>query len=333
MVKRFLFIFALIIFGSQITYSQDPEFSQFYANRLYLNPAFAGEVICPRVAMNYRNQWPALGSTYVTYSASYDQYVDFLQGGIGFHVFRDVQGDGAITSTYASLMYAYTFPVNRNFSVKAALQYSVYQRRLAWDFVFPSMIHPLYGVIYPDTEYDTQMEEYLGDFNVNKWLDVSAGMLGFSKDYYFGIAVHHLTQPTESFRENSDAVLPAKWTGHFGTNIPITGRNLKKGELFISPNILYQQQMNFQQLNYGIYANRKNFVVGVWLRQNFNFHYDSFIVLLGFSHDKIKTAYSYDLTISQLRNQTLGAHEVSVIYQFPCPEKKKKFRQISCPSF
>ncbi|MFT5922039.1 MAG: hypothetical protein ACI8TS_001371, partial [Flavobacteriales bacterium] len=38
--------------------AQDPEFTQFYANPLYLNPAFAGTARCPRLVMNYRNQWP-----------------------------------------------------------------------------------------------------------------------------------------------------------------------------------------------------------------------------------------------------------------------------------
>ncbi|MGM0478992.1 MAG: type IX secretion system membrane protein PorP/SprF, partial [Bacteroidota bacterium] len=34
--------------------AQDPQFSQFYANPIYLNPAFAGSHGCPRFAANYR---------------------------------------------------------------------------------------------------------------------------------------------------------------------------------------------------------------------------------------------------------------------------------------
>ncbi|MBD3636284.1 MAG: type IX secretion system membrane protein PorP/SprF, partial [Crocinitomicaceae bacterium] len=36
--------------------SQDPEFTQFYANPIYLNPAMAGTHGCPRVCINHRNQ-------------------------------------------------------------------------------------------------------------------------------------------------------------------------------------------------------------------------------------------------------------------------------------
>src|ERR1700761_772165 len=75
--------------------AQDPQFTQFYANPLYLNPAFAGTARCPRIAMNYRNQWPNLGqgASYVTYSASYDMHVNALAGGIGVLVTTDNQAN------------------------------------------------------------------------------------------------------------------------------------------------------------------------------------------------------------------------------------------------
>ncbi|MBI4645805.1 MAG: PorP/SprF family type IX secretion system membrane protein [Bacteroidia bacterium] len=332
MERRRQLLVAVFLVSSYITNAQDPEFTQFYANRLYLNPAFAGEVKCPRFSINYRNQWPKLGSTYVTYSMSGDMYVRWVQGGVGVNIFQDVQGHGAIKTTHISMIYSYTLNVSRKFSVKGALQPSYYQKRLSWDFVFPEMIDPLYGVIFPSNETTYQQQNYWDKLNVD-YFDVSAGLIGFSEDYYFGLAVHHLTAPSETHRDNSDAVLPRKFTVHFGTNIPITGRNLKKGELYLSPNLLFQQQQNFQQLNYGVYVNRKSIVVGVWLRQNFRFHYDAFVVLLGYSSKKYKFGYSYDLTVSKLRNQTLGAHEVSYSMTFNCKPPKQKFRTISCPSF
>ena len=73
----FLILFAAVLAVASLqANAQDPAFSQFYANPLYLNPAFAGSDICPRMSLNFRDQWPGIGKTYVTYSASYDQYVD-----------------------------------------------------------------------------------------------------------------------------------------------------------------------------------------------------------------------------------------------------------------
>ena len=54
-----LFILLAISFTLEVK-AQDPEFTQFYANPLYLNPAFAGSARCPRIVMNYRNQWPGM---------------------------------------------------------------------------------------------------------------------------------------------------------------------------------------------------------------------------------------------------------------------------------
>ncbi|MCG8577246.1 MAG: type IX secretion system membrane protein PorP/SprF, partial [Flavobacteriales bacterium] len=56
--------FTLLISGT--SWSQDPEFTQFYANPIYLNPAFAGSHGCPRLNLNHRNQWPSISGAFVT---------------------------------------------------------------------------------------------------------------------------------------------------------------------------------------------------------------------------------------------------------------------------
>ncbi len=322
-----LFFSALAFFSYKGTYGQDPEFTQFYANMLYLNPAFAGSDKCPRVGLSYRNQWPKLGSTYVTYSFAYDQRVDFLEGGLGLLIYQDVQANGALNTFSANGMYSYSITINRYFYIRGGFEVSFLQKHLGDNFIFPDMIDPLYGPIFPTNEEEIEMAYTKNIF------DFSAGVLGFTKNHYFGIAVHHLTQPVESFRGNHDAVLPRKFTLHYGTTIPLRARGFRRGELSISPNFLFQQQRDFQQFNYGLYLNRKSIVAGLWIRQNFKFHYDAVMFLIGYIQKKIKFAYSYDLTVSKLRNSTLGAHEISFGYTFNCPKKKRKFRTISCPSF
>ena len=71
-IFRILGVFCfLLVFTTEVK-AQDPAFSQFYANPIYLNPAFAGASPggCPRTTLNYRDQWPGIGRTYVTYSVS-----------------------------------------------------------------------------------------------------------------------------------------------------------------------------------------------------------------------------------------------------------------------
>ena len=120
------------VFCTLQSLAQDPQFTQFYANPLYLNPAFAGTARCPRVVLNYRNQWPALTGTFVTTSASYDQHVEGLGGGLGLLVTNDQAGKGTLNTTTVSGIYSYQQAITRKFSIKAGFQATNFQKSLDW---------------------------------------------------------------------------------------------------------------------------------------------------------------------------------------------------------
>jgi type IX secretion system PorP/SprF family membrane protein len=319
-MRKNLFVIVLIAICSNLALqAQDPAFSQFYANPLYLNPALAGSAQCPRAILNYRNQWPGIPATYVTYSASYDQFVDGINGGIGLQAYHDRAGTGIINTNHVSGMYAYQLAVDRNISIKAGFQATYYQRSIDWDrLTFGDQIHNRYGFIYQTAETPVNN-------NVNK-LDFSAGMLIFTKQLYAGFAAHHLTQPDESFFPASESRLPRKYTGHAGALIPLDKQNPEEGS--ISPNIIYQRQGEFNHLNLGMYVNRGPITGGVWYRWG-----DALIFLVGLYTDQFRFGYSYDVTVSRLGTQTLGSHEISVTMMFPCKPKRRKFRQMACPKF
>jgi type IX secretion system PorP/SprF family membrane protein len=317
MVKKIVFL--LLLSGSVLTktYAQDPGFTQFYANPLYLNPAFAGTASCPRFTMNYRNEWPGLNNAYVTYSASYDQHVENLSGGVGLLVTSDRAGDGTLTTNRVSGIYSYRLNINRFFSMDFGLEGTYHQKSLDWSkLTFGDMIDKRRGFVWNTNEIQVR--------NKAQSVDISAGILGYSKRYYFGVATHHINQPEEGFINANGVKLPMKITAHAGAMIP-----LEKGkQTFISPNILYQRQQDFQQLNLGLYFVKNSIVGGVWYRNQ-----DAFIVLIGFQNNNFKFGYSYDITVSKLSNVSAGSHEISMQIQFECKPKKKKFRTVSCPSF
>ncbi len=295
--------------------AQDPQFTQFYANPLYLNPAFAGTAKCPRFCFNYRNQWPNLSGTYVTYAASYDQHFDVLAGGIGAQVYTDNQAKGTLRTTSFSLMYSYQAVINREFSLKFGIQAGGFQKILdRTKLNFGDMIDARRGFVWNTAETVPNQNKVNADF--------SAGMLGYSKNYFFGFAAHHITQPDEGLLGVSK--LPAKFTGHAGAIIPLE----KGNESYLSPNILFQAQQRFQQLNLGLYYVKGAFVAGLWYRNQ-----DAVIALVGIQNQFFKFGYSYDVTISKLSGNTAGSHEISLQVQLECRPKKKKYRTISCPSF
>ncbi len=295
--------------------AQDPQFTQFYANPTYLNPAFAGTARCPRICLNYRNQWPNLSGTYVTYAASYDQHIDAISGGIGINVMQDDQARGTLKTTNVNVMYSYLLPITREFSLKIGLQAGYLQKALDKNKLnFGDMIDYRRGFVWNTQEIIPKQQVSAVDFG--------GGILGYSKRYFVGAAFHHITQPEEGLLSQSK--LPMKITAHGGAIIPLEKGNAS----YISPNVLFMQQQNFTQLNLGLYFVKNNFVGGVWYRNS-----DAFIVLLGLQTDHFKVGYSYDVTISRLATNSAGSHEISMQMQFECRPKKKKYRTISCPSF
>jgi type IX secretion system PorP/SprF family membrane protein len=312
-------------FTSNSAHAQDPEFTQYFANPLYLNPAFAGSARCPRLTMSYRNQWPAMSGSFVTTAAAYDQHVETLSGGLGFIVMNDQAGRGTLSTTTASGIYSYQQAITRKLSIKAAMQVTYMQKALDWGrLTFGDMIDPRRGFIY-----ETQDIPRGG---MVQTVDFSSGILGFTDKYYFGMAVHHLNEPNESLVVGTSR-LPMKYTVHAGAVLPLQ-RSVTGIESTISPNVFYRRQGEFQQLNLGLYVNKGPLVGGIWYRGiMFTDYRDAFIVTLGIKSDVVQFGYSYDLTVSELTPATGGAHEISMTIQFDCRGKRSKFRTINCPSF
>ncbi len=312
---------ALSLWGTITAFGQDPQFTQFYANPLYLNPAFAGTARCPRVALNYRNQWPALTGTFVTTSASYDQDVRGIMGGLGLLVTSDQAGKGTLNTTTVSGIYSYTQAVSRKFSIKAGFQATYFQKSLDWNkLTFGDQIDPRRGFIYATN--DVPRGGSVGN------ADFSAGILGYTDIFFVGFAAHHLTEPNESLIVGTSK-MPMKLTAHGGAAIPL-GMRGKYGEAKtkLSPNILYQQQAAFRQLNLGLYVDHGPIMAGVWYRSR-----DAFIALIGFHTEHLKFGYSYDVTTSKLTTATAGSHEVSLTLQFDCKKKRRRVRTVPCPTF
>jgi type IX secretion system PorP/SprF family membrane protein len=159
---------------------------------------------------------------------------------------------------------------------------------------------------------------------------VSAGIVGFSENFYFGVAGKHLNRPAESLINSADdSRLPMRFTAHAGADIKIGGNSSKFGSaMSLSPNIIFTRQAEFYQLNIGVYAKYGSFTAGTWLRPG-----DAFIMSIGVDTGGFRFGYSYDITTSTLSNASGGSHELSLGMNFNCKKPIQKFRTISCPSF
>jgi len=315
------FILLGLFYVSFHSLAQDPTFTQFYSNPVYLNPALAGSSGCPRIAMNYRNQWPQLTGNFVTYAAAYDTYAKNLSGGVGIMAMHDQQGQGTIQTSMIAGTYSYYLKVNRKFRIMFGGQAAYFQKYLDWSkLTFGDMIDPRRGFIY-------QTGDVPRGNGSHGFFDVSAGMVGFTKNFYFGVAAHHLNRPDESMILG-DSRLPIRITGHMGASIKLGQRGRYSSNTTLMPNVIYQYQNGFQQFNIGAYLKYEAFTIGAWYRNR-----DAFIVSLGITTEKFRIGYSYDLTVSQLGGISGGSHEISMGINLKCKKQMKDFRRISCPSF
>ena len=163
-------------------------------------------------------------------------------------------------------------------------------------------------------------------------MDFSAGALIYSSAFYAGVVADHLTEPNNGFIQGDQGVIPMKITAHVGSVIPVGGGRTSTNT--VSPNLLYQRQGPFQQLNMGVYYNVGPIVVGGWFRYAFS-NSDAFIALVGIQQNRFRMGYSYDFTLSELRDGVSGAHEVSLSYEFNVHKRQKTSRwaPIDCPKF
>jgi type IX secretion system PorP/SprF family membrane protein len=215
--------------------------------------------------------------------------------------------------------------------LKAGIEAGFFQKSLDWDkLTFGDQIDPKWGFSNKTNEPRPPGGEYSqSDF------DASAGILFYNRRFFGGVAVHHMVPVNVAFTPNGESYLDMKITGHAGMMIPLTKRGRKRlrpGDPTISPNIVYQQQGIFHQLNWGAYFKKEPMIFGIWYRHFFEGS-DAVILQVGFEYDKFKFGYSYDITVSQLSTASGGAHEISFALDFNCPQKRKRVHEINCPSF
>ena len=330
--NKITLILLLATLGMQGVKAQDVGFSQFYANPLYLNPAFAGSKVAPRISLAHRSQWPGLVSAFSSYSASYDQYIPDLHGGIGAIVMTDKMGDhGMLNTNMLGAMYSFRFQVHDDIFINLALQASVVNVNLNWDptiMRWPDQIDANCGWINWSSATQPEKTSVI-------YPDFAAGTMVYGPAWYAGFAAHHLSRPSQGFY--SEDRVPIKFTANAGGLINLAEERRRQSPLglgvpVISPNMIYQYQGGFHYFNYGLYLDWMPFLVGAWYRHGLE-NPDAFIFMVGAQHDHFKVGYSYDVTVSELSISVLGSHEITLGILLPVPEQKHKVKAIRCPSF
>ena len=329
LVKRIIYLLILSFIIIADSFGQDPTFSQFYANALYLSPSFAGATEEYRFALNYRDQWPAIPDVYRTYSISFDKAMPNFNSGIGVLATYDVAGTGNLSTTNIGLLYSYDFNINKEWHVRPGVNFKFYYLgldigKLLWNSQLtgsgntPSVNPP---------PFDNVAD-----------VDFATSALVYNERIWAGFTLDHLLVPKTSFY-GDDASVPVKFNFYGGIQVLKKTRLRQKMQEVLSVALNFQRQGKFYQSDLGLYYYKDPLIFGLWYRGIplvTSQVGDAIIGLVGIKTNQLHIGYSYDFTISNLMSSTAGAHEISLIYEFnnlSLGQQRKRIRAIPCPEF
>jgi len=317
---------------------QDSQFSMFYANPLYVNPALAGTAPDTRAGINHRILWPSLPQAFTSTSASIDHHSEPLNSSFGFLVHKDSEGSADLNNTSFYFTYGYEVQVSDKFVARPALQFGhVFRGFDQSQLVFSDQIE--FGLDGTPTQ-----DPGIAAIQLNSFWDFNMGVLIYTEKYWFGAAAHHLTEPNVSVASAEDQ-LSVRYTFHFGTRLPL-GNKIFRGSIFptVAPNFIYKRQGNFEQFQGGASFHLRPVIFGAYYRglpftqRSFGqINQDAIILEIGLEYDAFEFGYSFDISLSRLDAVNAGgAHEFSLQYRFSIPYKKRISRvnrRLPCPAF
>lgn len=304
--------------------AQDPYFSQFFMNPVYMNPAYSGTMKVPRVGIQYRNQWPALGNAYTTYFACFDTYLPKIKSGLGLLMYQDVQSDGIFIQSSFRAAYSKEIQITTDWTMYGSISAGAQMNTLNFNrLIFPDGFDAIYGQHLPS-------HEIMPENNQRLFPDLGAGVLIYNGKYFIGLAADHLNNPNQSIYSSFPSALPTKYTAHFEVNFPWHFPGHWRKFYAFNPNVIIQSQGNEHNITLGVYVNRRGFSLGLWNRQTTRKSND-IIAMAGFMGKKFKTAITYDTNLRGVGLRSQGSVEVSISMLLKDPGVKSIFPFYEIP--
>jgi type IX secretion system PorP/SprF family membrane protein len=315
-----LSIFVCLLVGG---HAQDPYLTLKTSMPLMFNPAFAGNEYYTRATLNYRNHYPASGTGFATYSASFDTYIDQYNSGLGLTLMSDQMGSKVYSYNSAGLFYSYKIQTGERNFFKTGLMANLYYGINNPDgLLFPDMINP-------DGSVDPNSFTY--DRNSKMGVDFGFGGLFDSKFMETGVAVYHLGKEEKPLYWSR----PVRVYAHLELKIPIldgpeyypkTGiaRYLQGSVLY--PSLSANWQGSIMQWRIGAMYRFMNFNLGVYSRQNLNFSAFTNSFQIGYLSDIMDLYYVFDLgfTGKNYRGLATSSHEIGIVFKF-ATNKEERF--------
>ena len=293
-MKHF-YIWALLLslFAAKLSAQQDAQFIQYLFNKLYFNPAYAGNKCMFCATANYRKQWLGLNGAPTTANLTAHGTVLNDKLGLGLAIANDQIGLTQLWNVEGS--YAYRIQMPKDAALSIGLRTSVNFMRFRW----------------ADADATQVMDNTIATSNYSKtYPNFGVGAYYETPKYFVGISIPHLFQTKIDFRENNTSALQARLQRHYfimGGGILNVNKQVK-----FYPSAMIKFTAN-APLSADFNANfifLDKFWAGVGYRLNNSVHA---LIQYAFAPN-FKMGFSYDYATTRLQNYNSGTLEVSLEY-------------------
>ncbi|GAB2774528.1 type IX secretion system PorP/SprF family membrane protein [Hymenobacter luteus] len=335
--RRGLLAASLVVGAGGLGQAQDLYFAQPYANRLQLNPAYAGLLDDYSLTLSYRNQFPTLAGTFQSSQLAADYRLPNQRSAVGLLVNYDRTGGIGYTRLQAGGVYAYHLRLNEQLSLSGGASVSYGLQRVSYGNL-------VFGDQLSDEGVTRDFSLEVADYKPVHYVTAGVGGLLYTERFWLGAAAHHLNQPDLAFV--SQATLPLRLNLQAGYRHYVV-RSTTKGEyheISVAPTVAYSQQGGSRRAEAGLYFTATPLTLGAVYRgvplPGAPKPQQVLTVLAGVGVGSFRLGYSYDVSLSQFSRDLGGAHEISLaLREFDSLEaawrrlKRRNYPSIPCPAF
>jgi type IX secretion system PorP/SprF family membrane protein len=315
------------IFGAVLA-QQVPMYSQYVMNGFLINPSFAGRDGYTTVNLTVREQWVGMQGSPSTYAASFqtrllqNSYISKSTSvkkkavkptkggkiGLGGYVFND--NNGIMRRTGFQGAYAYHISMGRTDGIPNNLAFGLavtgYQYFINTDGLIYDPSDPLLNI------YDRSV--FITDFNF--------GASYTTARYFAGFAMTNILRGNLIFGDSAN--VKRNELGHYfltgGMKFPLNTDWTVEPSAFIKSSDMFFKSIQLDITGRVYYKN--DYWAGISYRTG-----DAVIALLGFKYDRFYFAYAFDFTLTDIRTQSFGTHEISFAVKFG--ESARRYRWIN----
>jgi type IX secretion system PorP/SprF family membrane protein len=327
-IRSILILIILSLPGMSVLAQQVPMYSQYIMNGFLINPSFTGRDGYSTVNLTVREQWVGLEQNPGTYAASFqtrilkNSYISKATSvrkklvlptkggnvGLGGYVFNDQ--NGIMRRTGFQFAYAYHIQMGQTESYPNYLSLGL--ALTAYQFAVNTQ-----GLIFdPDdpliNNYDRSV--FVPDFNF--------GASWTTSKYYVGFAMTNLIRGQLIFADTTETGRTE--LGHYfltgGLKINLAPDWTLEPSAFIK-----SSDMLFKSLQMDLTA-RVYYKTDYWAGLSWRTG-DAIILLTGFKYDRFYFAYATDFTLTDIRKQSLGTHELTLAVKFG--QSARRYRWIN----